>query len=138
MSFLADSKGNSLSQVICRNQLTENPVTKILELIDKTKTAISSYLEWSENTTVQTRGSNGVFTRLRHGEKGRLRARELSDQIKATLSLDAKISIIDALLKDKNTRFHQHSLASFLLDELKDMKEINTDSYPKYKPLSLK
>ncbi|HHT0594704.1 TPA: hypothetical protein ACTXXA_003213 [Legionella anisa] len=98
-------------------------------------TAINNYLDWSEKGN-KYRGANGWFTWFRHWQSGRDRAYELQRGLQKNPSLDEIQIIINGFLQNKNTHFNQHSLASFLLDELSKIKGSawqDTSQYPQYR-----
>ena len=92
-------------------------------------------MNWSENGE-QHRGANGWFTWFRHGQHGRNKAKELAAKVNACKFREEVQEVIETFLTDKNTRFNNHSLASFIIDELQSLKVIWLDLrlYPKYKP----
>ena len=99
-------------------------VDKIKAAVDK---AVKNYGEWYKGES-QHRGPNGFFSWLRHGQKGQEKARQLNEDLSqidsaSSESLDRCATLINNFLSDKNTRYHRHSLASFILDELKTLKD---------------
>lgn len=95
--------------------------------------AIDNYLSWSKSKN-SLRGPNGFFTWLRHGQTGRDRAAKLRNDI--NLARNDPTSVINEFLNNPKTRYHRHSLASFLLDELATLKDSpweNMDNFPAYK-----
>lgn len=68
------------------------------------------------------RGANGFFSWLRHGDDGQKRASELVDGILESRD-DSNVasSLINDFLKSDSTKYHRHSFASFLLDNLKNI-----------------
>lgn len=91
------------------------------DLVDDLHKAVEAaqinYQQWYRGE-VGHRGPNGLFSRIRHGNLGQKRAIALSDKIKAcSNSLEIK-EILKSFLKDPGRRYHRHSFASFLLDEL--------------------
>jgi hypothetical protein len=98
-------------------------------------TAISNYLDWSEKGN-KHRGANGWFTLFRHWQSGRDRAYDLERSLQKNPSLEDIQTLINDFLQNKNTHFNQHSLASFLLDELSVIEDSpwqDTSQYPQYK-----
>ncbi|HHF0524156.1 TPA: hypothetical protein ACTUT5_000593 [Legionella anisa] len=98
-------------------------------------TAIANYLDWSEKGN-KHRGANGWFTWFRHWQSGRDRAYDLQRSLQKNPSLEDIQIIINGFLQNKKTHFNQHSLASFLLDELSVIEDSpwqDTSQYPEYK-----
>ncbi|MBA2710694.1 MAG: hypothetical protein H0U57_08905 [Tatlockia sp.] len=129
-------------QKIARNSIKENTLSKTPEssmqkIIAKAALeGIKNYLDWSEKR-VRNRGTNGWFTRLRHGQEGRDRARELSSKLGADSPLLETQSVINTFLNNPYTRFNNHSLASYLLDSLTAIENSpwhDTSRYPEYSP----
>lgn len=88
-----------------------------LQLIQKAfEKAVNNYQQWYKGEHL--RGPNGFFSLLRHGEKGQNRAKELNAEIQKEDSFDSAIIKVNEFLSNSATRYHRHSLASFLLDEL--------------------
>jgi hypothetical protein len=105
-------------------------------ILDAALKAVNSYLEWSEKG-IQHRGVNGWFTWLRHGQFGRDRANALKYSLQNNSSLQQIQTAIDDFFNKPYTRFNNHSLASFLLDELSVIENSpwsDTNHYPEYKP----
>lgn len=125
LSYLPDEQGEYRSRRACKRMLDKNPMPKILTLIQNTENAIGQYLKLSEQ-----RGSSGLFKHHSH-QKRTKEANKLLEKIKITPTLDAKIKIIDALLKKEKPPFKQHSVAHLLLKELSDMEEFNTADTPR-------
>lgn len=85
--------------------------------------AVTKYQEWYKNEH-NHRGLNGFFSWFRHGKDGQDRAKSLyNDILNSTFEEDA-ITKINSLLTKQSTRYHRHSLASFLLDELTPLKDL--------------
>ncbi|MCP0913655.1 MULTISPECIES: hypothetical protein [Legionella] len=98
----------------------ESPSAKFLTLISFQDAIISAqekYAEWYSGHATH-RGSNGFFTRVRHGAYGQQRATALLNQVLEQTSLPAAVKLVNDFLTDDKTRYHVHSFASFLLDEL--------------------
>lgn len=81
------------------------------------KDAQLKYSQWYGGAS--HRGPNGFFTWFRHGNMGQHNAVLMSEAINATSMVydDAKLLVNTFLIKH-DTRYHRHSFASFLLDEL--------------------
>lgn len=102
---------------------------------DAALTAINNYLDWSEKGN-KHRGANGWLTWFRHGQYGQVRANNLKERLEKNPSLEEIQIIINGFLQNKNTRFNQHSLASFLLDELSVIEDSpwqDMSQYPEYR-----
>ncbi|CAM4447989.1 MAG: hypothetical protein LEGION0403_FIIPPAGN_01215 [Legionella sp.] len=80
------------------------------------KRAVDNYQRWYQGETL--RGPNGFFSWLRHGTTGQNRAKELNAAIHNDTSFTDAANRINDFLTTPSTRYHRHSLASFLLDEL--------------------
>lgn len=101
------------------------------------KRAIDKYRSWSENMEVSqhNRGyARGLFSRWRHGQAGLDRAIELDRKLK-----DPNLNLIEHLtefLNHPQTRYHHHSLASYLLDALPeaDSEHFKQAQFPRYTP----
>ncbi len=89
----------------------------IIELKTAVTTAKNRYMEWY-NSQQPHRGANGFFSWLRHGAYGQNRAKALHQDISIEQESRSIIVKINEFLTDENTRYHRHSFASFLLDEL--------------------
>jgi len=112
-----------------------------MQLTQKVGLAVSEYTAWSVNKTAK-RGPEGWFTRWRHGAAGVLRAENLSTTIEGCTRLQDAVERINEFLKNKHTRYHNHSFACFLLDQLTTLKEMEwyercAAEYPHYKPYPL-
>lgn len=95
-----------------------------IELIQTAiSTAVYKYQKWYNNEQ-DHRGPNGFFSFFRHTEEGQLRALKFKDDILAINVEDEAIHRINSLLTYQSTRYHRHSLASFLLDELKELNNL--------------
>ena len=80
--------------------------------------AQQKYLEWYKGEQPH-RGANGFFSWARHGAYGQTRAHELHNKIQLEKDCPDAIEHINHFLTQGHTRYHRHSFASFLLDELK-------------------
>jgi hypothetical protein len=99
--------------------------------------AIRKYEAWLINRKDWSRTSNGWFTWARHGKNGGKTAHALRLSLDWKQSYDTNKRIIDGFLNNPKTCFHHHSLASFVLDELSELKDepwVNAEAlYPAYK-----
>ena len=82
--------------------------------------AVDKYARWY-NTRSNPRGEAGWFTSWRHGKAGQEKAVELQKAIESCDTAEDMIQVIDTWLSAKSTRYHTHSLASFALDELRQI-----------------
>ncbi|KTD21893.1 hypothetical protein [Legionella londiniensis] len=80
--------------------------------------AQTKYASWYAGQSDAKRGNHGFFTWARHGRYGQNRACELKNKIEGLEKLGVAIGEIQSFLTDSKTRYHRHSFASFLLDEL--------------------
>ncbi|WP_131795612.1 hypothetical protein [Fluoribacter gormanii] len=102
------------------------------ELLNLVKSAVNvacdNYQRWYKRETNYKllRGDWGLFTWFRHGQSGQERARKFQNEINGVFfSVDDANAIITSLLTHPSTRFHRHSFASFLLDELRKIESWN-------------
>ncbi len=93
-------------------------------MISAVKNAVKKYQEWYRGKA-DHRGPNGFFSWLRHGATGQRRATDLVAQI-TRKGADIE-GIVNNLLKNPSTAYHRHSLSSFLLDELRELKDSTWD-----------
>ncbi|WP_131739643.1 hypothetical protein [Legionella adelaidensis] len=84
--------------------------------------AVFQYTDWFKGN-LKVRGANGLFTRLRHGKQGQARATIFLTNLEAHEKLDTAIKFINDFLKNPKTPNHCHSFASFLLDQLTQIKD---------------
>jgi len=132
--------GNGDGTVVEKPQTTiENKLMIIRFCMDK---AQIKYQNWYDGQKPSPRGENGFFSWLRHGSYGQLRAKKLNDAIKRSDNAADAISKIDEFLTDRQTRYHRHSFASFMLDELKGIQDshwssVRLEDSNKYDPSSL-
>lgn len=104
----------------------EQAIQMSLELnaIDNAVTAaVNKYKRWYNGEQTH-RGENGFFSWFRHGRDGQQRAQQLKTDVENAGTDEDKIQLINPLLTYTATRYHRHSLSSFLLDELKDLKDL--------------
>lgn len=80
------------------------------------------YEEWY-NKQIPHRGKNGFFSWARHGVTGQNRAKKLDKDVSIAQTEQDAIEQIHTFLTDDKTRYHRHSFASFLLDELRQIPE---------------
>jgi hypothetical protein len=126
-------KAIELSIALNPSQNANHPVSKINEELNKTNIqliqdsvdkAVTNYTDWYQHKK-DHRGPNGFFSWLRHGTFGQETAKTLKINIhKSTIEEEDAITQINTFLTGKNTRFEKHSLASFLLDELRLLKNL--------------
>lgn len=112
---------DQLQETIRLSLLEQQPVqqkemTIIHQAVSKART---KYQQWYRGEQAH-RGADGFFSRFRHGEKGQHRAQKLELDV-SKAEFEESIQLVNALLTDDSTRYHRHSLASFLLDELKEL-----------------
>lgn len=109
------------------------------------KQAKANYKDWYQhgytlrNSADSQRGrlANGFFTWARHGSYGQRRAADFSKEIQNADNSNEAIRQINKHLTQTGTRYHRHSFASFLLDELKGIdnspwQSITPDKNGKY------
>lgn len=78
---------------------------------------IQSYLEQSKKGTT-TSEEDGWFSMFRHGSHGKGMALTLKGKFEDAESLRALVNDLDEFFLDPDTRFNNHSLASYLLDAI--------------------
>ncbi|CAM2977739.1 Dot/Icm secretion system substrate [Legionella steigerwaltii] len=108
----------------------EEPELKLIKIA--VHDACNNYQRWYKKETdyQNIRGPNGFFTWLRHSQSGQDRAMNLQNEIDQIIfSADDAKSKINNLLTHSSTRYHRHSFASFLLDELRKI-----DSWKNFAP----
>ncbi len=92
-------------------------------MLDLIKIAVSNaqekYKKWYGGENL--RGDKGCFTFFRHGKDGQIRAVELKNQILNMSEKFDAVAEINKHLRSDDTKYHRHSFASFLLDELKSI-----------------
>ncbi|MBN9229646.1 MAG: hypothetical protein BGO90_08140 [Legionella sp. 40-6] len=105
--------------------LEQIPLNNLREAVGK---AVTKYEEWYQKIN-DHRGRAGLFTRLRHGQTGQNRAQRLRANINsdAVDSIGGALTVIKDLLTADKTRFHRHSFASFLMDELSELVFLNPE-----------
>lgn len=86
-----------------------------------TTSAVDKYGKWYEGA--ELRGPDGLFSRFwfRHGKKGQVAAKNLLKKVNDATDYESAINEIQTVLLSSKTRYHRHSFASFLLDELKEL-----------------
>lgn len=98
-----------------------NPIagnsSQLIAIQNAVETAQKNYSAWYNGAKL--RGANGFFSFLRHGNYGQQQALSLIQSIKDDNSDgEQAITLINDFLAAKDTRYHRHSYASFLLDQL--------------------
>ena len=101
----------------------QTPVDPIVIIKAALNKARKNYQNWYDGLKPSPRGANGFFSWLRHGSYGQLRATDLNDAVSSCDNTTDAIAKIDEFLTDRQTRYHRHSFASFMLDELKEIKD---------------
>lgn len=113
-------------EIIRPSTTTDNDYQQLQFLKAAVNRAVINYHGWFDGDETKNRGhSNGFFTWARHGKKGRINATNFNALINQEVSLDSAITFIKDYLTAPSTRFHTHSLTSYLLDELK-----HSESWP--------
>ncbi|WP_298623897.1 ankyrin repeat domain-containing protein [uncultured Legionella sp.] len=85
-------------------------------------TAQKKYSQWYNGAN--HRGENGFFSWLRHGSTGQRNAFLMNQTVSNSMRYDeAKLIINKFLIDESKTRYHRHSFASFLLDELNQIED---------------
>lgn len=102
---------------------TTKPVFNLCNLSLAINKATKRYCEWYKTKDSHFRGrSTPIFTFFRHGQTGQKRARLLHNKVTDLDDITTATNLINEFLKDDKTRYHRHSFASFLLDELKKLE----------------
>lgn len=99
----------------------ETESTSPVEMIKAVNIATQKYNEWYKGKHSH-RGANGFFSWARHGAYGQQRAETLKNELSTVQDRQGAVVQINAFLTDSQTRYHRHSLASFLLDELQQIQ----------------
>lgn len=86
--------------------------------MDKACTNYISHHVNRDDVSYQRGYQSGFFSFLRHGKAGAAKALAFNQNIQCTTSIDDAIDLINTLLTNRNTRYHTHSLASYVLDEV--------------------
>jgi hypothetical protein len=92
----------------------------LVAIQEAVKEGVSKYQNWYAGD--ELRGPNGFFSWLRHGQAGQQKALAFNREMECLTDKVSAITSINALLMQPSTRYHRHSLASFLLDELKQIE----------------
>jgi hypothetical protein len=125
ISFAKTAEKTHTSPVTVINQIgvfASNPPNRnfiLLAAVD----AIRNYRQWYKSEK-KHRGENGFFTWARHGKNGQKFATEFRNSLcdpNTNEAVDDIQAIINNFLDNPNTHFNNHSLASFLLDELSQL-----------------
>lgn len=97
--------------------LLDIELTAIREAVSR---AAKNYQSWYQGTgSVCYRKKNGYFTWFRHGKYGQARAQDIAVAVSQANTVEAAQMVVLNFLQDPSTRYHVHSFASFLLDELR-------------------
>ncbi|KTD31020.1 hypothetical protein Lmor_3127 [Legionella moravica] len=108
------------------NMSEESSSDSNLSVIDHIKNAVVLAKECYASHTrsgEHPRHQSGWLTGWRHGGDGLEKAEELSRQIKILDSIDLILLNLSHFFMDVNTRYNNHSFASYLLDELNSVLE---------------
>lgn len=84
-------------------------------------TAQEKYARHYADSTQDSRGKNGLFSSIRHGTKGQSFAKNFADNIS---TMNPKEALYEMLAAD-NRRYHRHSFASYVLDEISKLAEMD-------------
>lgn len=100
----------------------------INSIINAVETAQTAYEQWNKNpnskNTSSSRGSaekGGLFSGLRHGERGLNNSITLLTNIKDKTVFNDVATPINQFLTDAKTAYHVHSFSTFLLTELRQI-----------------
>ncbi len=102
------------------SHLKQDKGTELLRIKYAVIIAQMQYERWSKDKrNADFRDKAGTFfSSIRHGKDGQVKANNFLNDIRQTDSVAQAIQRISDLLSDPKTRFHHHSFASFLLDEV--------------------
>lgn len=89
--------------------------------------ALKDYKNQSKEGDTTSRDP-GWFSTWRHGSYGQDKAEAMEEKLKKVNSLQEVIGELDEFFTDRSTRFHNHSLASYLLDALNSALENKAQS----------
>ena len=104
--------------------------------------AQKKYAAYHSDGTYKRWDTAGWFSFFRHGSAGQAKAVEIRDQISQCQNLNEALDYLDSHLTKSSTRFHRHSFASYLLDEVsafannhfKDRHLITSNANKHYQP----
>lgn len=71
-----------------------------------------------EDPEYQRGYQSGFFSSWRHGETGKANAEAFNQSLQSATSVNEAMGLIDTFLNNSNTRYHTHSFASYVLDEI--------------------
>lgn len=75
---------------------------------------------------------SGWLSWLRHGDEGQKHAEELNDELQKLDSVESILKKLNTFFRKPDTRYHYHSLTSYLLNELNTLLE--NLHYKSYRP----
>ncbi|KTD78477.1 hypothetical protein [Legionella waltersii] len=98
----------------------EPPSSLWTDLINALTKAVDNYTKGKKEGTTPSE-EYGWFSWLRHGEKGGSKANELRGEARDTTNVDALLTVLHLFFLDSSTRFNNHSLAPYVVDELNNL-----------------
>lgn len=115
-----ESMLNELESNMIEKESSSNP-DQGSELHNQLCTAIQSaqskYAAHYQDNASHSRGPNGWFSWLRHGQKGQEDAKLFVQKTKV-MGLHDLLGALDEKIKSSHARFNRHSFTSYLLDEI--------------------
>ncbi|HFL3443093.1 TPA: Dot/Icm T4SS effector MavH [Legionella pneumophila] len=87
------------------------------ELIAALSRAVDNYSHKRMEGTTPSE-AYGWFSWLRHGKAGEDKAGELASEARGTSTVDSLLTLLHHFFADSNTRYNNHSLAPYVMDEL--------------------
>jgi hypothetical protein len=113
---ISEDSASSNSNDVVKNE--DNPPSSIwTDLIKALSRAVDNYTKGRMEGTTPSE-AYGWFSWLRHGKSGETKAVELHDEARDTSTVDALLTVLHLFFLDSNTRFNNHSLAPYVVDEL--------------------
>ncbi|HAT1775492.1 hypothetical protein D7217_10355 [Legionella pneumophila] len=108
----------SLSISSDKKKVVDKSSTSIwTELIAALSRAVDNYSHKRMEGTTPSE-AYGWFSWLRHGKAGEDKAGELASEARGTSTVDSLLTLLHHFFADSNTRYNNHSLAPYVMDEL--------------------
>lgn len=96
----------------------DKPSTSIwTDLITALSRAVNNYTKKRMEGTTPSE-SYGWFSWLRHGKAGEDKANDLNSEVQDTITVESLLNVLHLFFADSDTRYKNHSLASYVVDEL--------------------
>lgn len=96
----------------------DKPYTSIwTDLITALSRAVNNYTKKRMEGTTPSE-AYGWFSWLRHGKAGEDKANDLNSEVQDTITVESLLNVLHLFFADSDTRYKNHSLASYVVDEL--------------------